>query len=61
MAIVGELSREMKRAFSRARESQRYIGIYTKPLFATRNEEQNITEIARLQDDEQDLVGIGIL
>jgi hypothetical protein len=49
---------QMKRAFSRARERELHIGIYTKPLFATKNEEQNLVEIAKLPDDDQDLVGL---
>src|SRR6267142_1996577 len=34
------------------------IAIYTKPLFATKGEEENLAEILKLPDEEQDLVGI---
>jgi hypothetical protein len=34
------------------------IGIYTRPLFATKGEEENLGEILKLPDEEQDLVGI---
>ncbi len=49
---------EIKRCFQRARERGLQIGIYTRPLFATKNEEQNLAEIAKLKDEEQDLVGV---
>ena len=41
-----------------AKERGLSIGIYTKPLFATKGEEENLAEILKLPDEEQDLVGI---
>ncbi|MFD1875743.1 DUF2000 family protein [Hymenobacter bucti] len=32
--------------------------MYTRPLFATKNEEGNVAEISRLPDEEHELVGI---
>lgn len=49
---------EMKRAFNRAKERELHIGIYTESLFATKNEEENLIEIARYTDDDQQLVSI---
>lgn len=49
---------QLKRAFKRARERELAIGIYTKPLFSTKNEEENLAEIARYADEDQDLVGL---
>lgn len=49
---------EIKRAFARAKERELHIGIYTEPLFATKNEEENLVEIAKYNDEEQNLVGI---
>ena len=49
---------QIKRTFNRAKERELHIGIYTRPLFATRNEEDNLLEIAKCTDEEQDLVGI---
>lgn len=51
---------QIKKAFTRAKERNLLIGIYTRPLFATKNEEQNLEEIAKYPDEEQDLVGIVI-
>ena len=51
-------SAEVRKAFERAQERKIHLGIYPRPLFATRNEEENLVEIARLSDQEQDLVGI---
>jgi hypothetical protein len=51
---------EIKRAFNRAKERELYIGIYTEPLFATKNEEENHIEIAKHTDEDQVLVGIAI-
>jgi hypothetical protein len=51
---------EIKRAFDRAKERDLGIGIYIQPLFATKNEEQNLEEIAKSTDEDQDLVGIVI-
>jgi len=49
---------ELKRAFNRAKERDLGIGIYTNPLFGTKNEEGNHSEIAKYTDDGQELVGI---
>ncbi len=49
---------EIHRAFTRAKERQLHIGIYTMPLFATKNEEGNLAEIAKCKEEEQELAGI---
>ena len=49
---------KLKRAFNRARERNLDIGIYTNALFNTKNEEGNIAEIAAVEDEHLDLVGI---
>jgi hypothetical protein len=49
---------ELRRSFQRAKDRNLSIGIYTRPLFATKNEEENHIEIAKIADDQQDLVGI---
>jgi hypothetical protein len=49
---------ELKRAFNRAKERNLNIGIYTTPLFSTKNEEGNHIEIAKYTDDGQELAGI---
>ena len=51
---------EIKRAFNRAKDRELHIGIYTEPLFATKNEEENLIEIAKYTDENQVLVGIAI-
>ncbi len=51
---------EIKRAFNRAKERGLYIGIYTEPLFATKNEEENHIEIAKYTDENQVLIGLAI-
>jgi hypothetical protein len=53
-----ETEDQIRRAFTRAKERSLHIGIYTRPLFATKNEEENLIQIARCSDEEQDLVGI---
>jgi hypothetical protein len=55
-----ENEQQIKRAFQRAKERELNIGIYTKPLFATKNEEGNLIEIASATDQDQELVGIVI-
>jgi hypothetical protein len=52
-----ENNQQIRRAFTRARERGLSIGIYTRPLFATKGEEENLAEILKLPDEEQDLVG----
>lgn len=49
---------EVSKAFERARQRGVHLGIYPRPLFATKNEEENLVEVARLSDQEQDLVGL---
>ena len=49
---------EIKRAFQRARERQLHIGIYTEPLFSTKNEDENHIEISKFSDEDQVLAGI---
>jgi hypothetical protein len=51
---------EMKRCFQRAKDRNLSMGIYTRPLFATKNEEENHVEISKCTDDQQDLVGLVI-
>lgn len=53
-----ETDDRIKRAFSRAKERDLAIGIYTEPLFATKGEAENLVEIAKGTDEEQTLVGI---
>ena len=55
-----ETDEQLKRAFNRAKERGINIGIYTKPLFDTKNEEGNHTEISKTIDEEQELAGIVI-
>ena len=49
---------EVRKAFERALERGVHVGIYTRALFATKNEGENLVEIARHPDRELDLVGI---
>ena len=35
-----------------------HLGVFTKKLFSTKNEEENLKEIAKYPDAELDLVGI---
>ncbi|HYH13832.1 MAG TPA: DUF2000 family protein, partial [Flavisolibacter sp.] len=49
---------QLKRAYNRAKERELHIGIYTAPLFSTKNEEGNHMEIAKHTDDDQPLVGL---
>ncbi len=60
LIFKAENDAEMKRAFNRAKERELNIGIYTAPLFATKNEEENLIEIAKCNDEDQNLVGIVI-
>ena len=41
----------MKRAFARAKERDLNIGIYTSELFATKNEDENLIQIANFTDE----------
>lgn len=49
---------QLKRAFQRAKDRELAIGIYTHPLFSTKNEDGNHAEIAQYTDDTQELVGL---
>jgi hypothetical protein len=51
---------EIKRAFNRAKYRELHIGIYTEPLFSTKNEEENLIEISKCTDENQKLVGIAL-
>lgn len=53
-----DTSEQLIRAFTRAKERKLHIGIYTEPLFSTKNEEGNHIEIAKHTDDDMPLVGI---
>lgn len=58
LVYAAETDEQLKRAFNRATERGLHIGVYTKGLFATKNEEGNLTEIAQYTDAELDLAGI---
>lgn len=60
LVYSAETNDQLKRALLRARERQLHTGIYTTPLFATKNEEQNLEEISKETDESQDLAGIVI-
>ncbi|MCT4590910.1 MAG: DUF2000 domain-containing protein [Carboxylicivirga sp.] len=49
---------QINRAFQRAKQRDLDIGIYTKPLFSTKNEDENHVEISKCTDENQELVGI---
>ena len=49
---------QLKRTYTRAKERELNIGIYTKPLFSTKNEDGNHIEIGKSTEEEQDLAGI---
>lgn len=50
----------LHKALARGRERGVHVGIYTQELFATKNEAENLAEIARHPDQELNLVGIGL-
>ncbi len=58
LVYAAETDDLLKRAFNRAKERELHIGVYTKGLFATKNEEGNLMEIAKHADAELDLAGI---
>jgi hypothetical protein len=58
LVYAAETEEQLNRAFNRALERDLHIGIYTKELFATKNEEENVSEIAKHADGELNLVGI---
>ena len=49
---------EVRNAFERAQERGLHLGIYTRALFTTKNEAENVAELARLTDQEHELVGL---
>ncbi|MEL6557481.1 MAG: DUF2000 family protein, partial [Bacteroidota bacterium] len=49
---------QIDRAFSRAKQRALKIGIYTEPLFSTKNEAGNHIEIGKYTDETQLLVGM---
>ena len=51
---------ELKRAFSRAKERNLKIGIYTESLFATKSEPENLALISAVKDEDLELVGIAL-
>lgn len=53
-----DTTEQLQRAYNRAKERELQIGIYIEPLFATKNEEGNVAEIAKYTDAEQPLVGL---
>lgn len=53
-------SSQLKRAFSRAKQRELYIGVYTNPLFSTKNETENHIEMKKYTDEDQELVGIAL-
>ncbi len=58
LIYAADTEEQIKRAFNRAIERDLHIGIYTRSLFATKNEEGNLTEISKYTDSELNLVGI---
>jgi hypothetical protein len=58
LVYKAESGEQMQRVFKRAKERELNIGIYSYPLFSTMNEDDNLQEIAKYTDDEQDLVGL---
>lgn len=60
MIYAADSQQAINRAFKRAKERELSIGIYTSGLFATKCEEENLVEIAKYDDTNQDLVGIVI-
>ncbi|MDW3196448.1 MAG: DUF2000 domain-containing protein [Cytophagales bacterium] len=51
---------QLDRAFRRAKERDLHIGVFTSPLFLTKNEVENHLEIGKTTDESQDLAGIVI-
>jgi hypothetical protein len=58
LVYKADTDEQLKRAFDRAKEREINMGIYTKPLFNTKNEEGNHIEIGKTTDAELDLAGI---
>ncbi len=49
---------QIDRAFTRARQRELHLGVYTNSLFSTKNEEENHIEKGKLTDENQTLIGI---
>ena len=60
LVFKAETDEQLNRACKRAKERDLHIGIYTQPLFATKNETENLIEIAKATDEDQELAGIVI-
>jgi len=58
LVYAAQSGEQLQRALNRASERELHVGIYTKELFATKNEEGNINEIAQHADSELNLAGI---
>lgn len=58
LVYKAETPDKLQRAFLRAKDRNLEIGIYTKPLFNTRSDEENVAEIAQHTTDDLDLAGI---
>lgn len=58
LIYAAETDEQIKRAFNRATTRELHLGVFTKGLFATKNEEGNLVEIAKHTDFKLDLAGI---
>lgn len=58
MIYKANSQKELNRCFERAKSRELQIGIYTEPLFATKNEKENHIQIGKYSDEDQTLVGI---
>ena len=58
LVYAADSGEQIKRAFSRAAERQVHLGIYTRDLFETKNEDGNLAAIAKHTDTDLDLVGL---
>lgn len=57
MIFKASSNEELESAFIRAKGRDLAIGIYPKRLFDTKSGEENVSLIAKLHDDDLDLVG----
>lgn len=58
LVYKADTAEQLKRAFTRAKDRELHIGIYTSALFATKSEAENLVEVAKETDDSQDMVGV---
>ena len=58
LIYAAETIEQIKRTFNRSQEIKLHIGVFTKELFSTKNEEENLEEVAKHTDAELDLMGI---